>query len=108
MDPLQSIFISKWSKRRLTNSCQAVPAGQAGGPAQPVTLLTGQTGLFDQCARYHQGQTTRFDRYSPVKQECSTGTLVKHSCLAVLVKHRLDCYVQAVIAGSVQLILRAT
>ncbi|PLW15313.1 hypothetical protein PCANC_18375 [Puccinia coronata f. sp. avenae] len=39
-----------WSKRRLTNSGQAVPAGRAGGPAQPVILLTGQTGLFDQCA----------------------------------------------------------
>jgi hypothetical protein len=48
--PLQFIFTSKWSKRRLTNSGQAVPAGQAGGPAQPVTLLTGRTGLFDQCA----------------------------------------------------------
>jgi hypothetical protein len=48
--PLQFIFISRWSKRRLTNSGQAVPAGRAGGPAQPVTLLTGQTGLFDQCA----------------------------------------------------------
>jgi hypothetical protein len=46
---------------------------QSSRPSRPV--ITGQTG-------YHQGQTTQFDRYSPVEQECSTGTLVKHSCLA--------------------------
>ncbi|PLW28746.1 hypothetical protein PCASD_22700 [Puccinia coronata f. sp. avenae] len=107
-----------WSKRRLTNSGQAVPAGRAGGPAQPVILLTGRTGLFDQCASQaglhnRNVQPARWSntpvwpvsqvtgREGPPAQPVGTAR-------PVLVKHRLDCYVQAVIAGSVQLILRAT
>ncbi|PLW18647.1 hypothetical protein PCANC_13300 [Puccinia coronata f. sp. avenae] len=108
----------KWSKRRLTNSGQAVPAGRAGGPAQPVILLTGRTGLFDQCASQaglHDWnvQPARWSntpvwpvsqvtgREGPPAQPVGTAR-------PVLVKHFSDCYFQVVIAGSVQLILRAT
>ncbi|PLW34803.1 hypothetical protein PCASD_12661 [Puccinia coronata f. sp. avenae] len=110
--------LNKWSKRRLTNSGQAVPAGRAGGPAQPVTLLTGRTGLFDQCASQaglldRNVQPARWSNtpvwpVSQVTGQDGPPAQPVGTARPVLVKHRSDCYVQAVIAGSVQLILRAT